>query len=125
GPITDLAGLKSTANGQTLAWTRDHVDMYAIHLTVPPGATTLEASLDYLSPASPEGFSSAASASDKMTVVSWNQALLYPATAWSNQGGDWSGTRSDDLQYQATLKLPAGWKFGTALPVARQEGETI
>jgi len=125
GPITDLAGLKFTANGQTLPWTRDHADMYAVHITVPAGATAVEASLDYLSPASPEGFSSAASASDKMALVSWNQMLLYPATAWSNAGGDWSGTKTDDLTFAASLKLPAGWRFGTALPVAREDGTTI
>jgi predicted metalloprotease with PDZ domain len=48
-------------------------------------------------------------------VLSWNQLLLYPA-----------GFTSDQLTYQASLKLPAGWKFGTALPQASgQQGETI
>ena len=114
GPITDLAGLRFTANGQTLAWVRDDVDMYAVHMNVPAGATSVEASLDYLSPAEASGFSSGASASDKMTVISWNQVLLYPAN-----------TNSDNVTFKASLKLPAGWKFGTALPIASQSGETI
>jgi predicted metalloprotease with PDZ domain len=33
--------------------------------------------------------------------------LLYP-----------KGWKSDDLTYVATLKLPAGWKYGTPLPIA-------
>jgi predicted metalloprotease with PDZ domain len=49
-----------------------------------------------------------------MTVISWNQVLLYPAN-----------TASDDVTFQASLKLPPGWKFGSALPVASQNGEAI
>lgn len=114
GPVTDLAGLRFTAGGQTLAWRRDDVDMYALHFTVPPGATTVEVMLDYLSPTAVEGFSSGASATAKMTVVSWNQMLLYPANS-----------ATDAVMFQASLKLPAGWKFGTALPVASQAGDTV
>src|ERR1041385_5209567 len=114
GPIDDIAGLKFVSAGQTLAWHRDPVDMYAIHVEVPAGAQSLETSLDYLSPAEASGFSSGASASAKMTVISWNQVLLYPAN-----------TASDDVTFQASLKLPPGWKFGTALPTASGSGETI
>jgi predicted metalloprotease with PDZ domain len=32
--------------------------------------------------------------------------------------------QSDDLKYQATLRLPAGWRFGTALPALATEGDT-
>src|SRR5512142_3589514 len=32
GPIVDLAGLKFTANGQTLNWRRDLQDMFTIHV---------------------------------------------------------------------------------------------
>ena len=51
-----------------------------------------------------------------MAVISWNQVLLYP-----------KGWKSDDLTYVASLKLPAGWKYGTALPIASTtatKGET-
>src|SRR5487761_331943 len=40
GPIIDLAGLKFSANGQAIPWQRDLVDMYAIHLNVPSGASS-------------------------------------------------------------------------------------
>ena len=105
GPITDLAGLKITADGKTLAWRRDDVDMYAFHLEVPAGANALEVALDFLLPSGTEGFSSAASSSADLAVLSWNQVLLYP-----------EGYTSDDLTYKASLRLPTGWKFGTALP---------
>jgi len=114
GPVVDLAGLKFTGNGQTLNWRRDLTDMYTIHVEVPAGVTTVEASLDYLSPAGERGFSEAASATARMTVVSWNQVLLYP-----------SGWPADQITYRASLRLPEGWKFGSSLPVASHSGNEI
>ncbi len=106
GPITDLAGLKFTGSGKTIAWHRDDVEMYAFHLVIPNGVSSIEATLDFLLPAGTEGFSSAASATANLVVLSWNQVLLYP-----------EGYGSDDLVYDASLRLPSGWQFGTALPL--------
>src|SRR5271157_3276405 len=81
GPIQDLAGLKFRANGQTLKWRRDLLDGWTFHVEVPAGVSTVNASLDFISPASQdEGiFTAGSSATDKMTVLSWNTVLLYPA----------------------------------------------
>jgi len=115
GPIQDLAGLKFTANGQTLKWRRDLLDGWTIHVEVPAGASAVNASLDFISPAGQEGiYTAGASATDRMTVLSWNTVLLYPA-----------GWTSDELTYQASLRLPEGWKFGTPLPVASQSGAEL
>jgi predicted metalloprotease with PDZ domain len=115
GPIQDLAGLKFTANGQILKWRRDRLDGWTIHVDVPAGAASVDASLDFISPAGAEGlYTGGRSATDKMSVISWNTMLLYPA-----------GWTSDELTYEATLRLPAGWKFGTPLPVASQAGGEI
>jgi predicted metalloprotease with PDZ domain len=108
GPVIDLAGLKFSAGGKTLKWRRDLLDGFTIHVEVPAGENEVNAELDFLSPATFEGgFSAGSSATDKMAVISWNQVLLYP-----------KGWKSDDLTYVATLKLPAGWKYGTPLPIA-------
>ena len=107
GPIADLAGIKFVAAGKTLPWRRDSADMYLFHLEVHPGAASVEIALDYLSPAEAGGFSSGSSATAQLTLVSWNQILLYPADG-----------RPDELPYAATLRLPAGWKYATALDVA-------
>jgi predicted metalloprotease with PDZ domain len=40
--------------------------------------------------------------------------LLYPA-----------GWTTDDHTYQASLRLPEGWKFGTPLPIGSQSGAEI
>jgi predicted metalloprotease with PDZ domain len=47
-------------------------------------------------------------------VFYWSAVVLYPA-----------GKPTDDLNYQATLTIPPGWKYGTALPLERQTGSTI
>jgi predicted metalloprotease with PDZ domain len=115
GPVVDLAGLKFSAAGKTLKWRRELKDGFTIHVEVPAGAAEVAAELDFLSPATFEGgFSAGSSATDKLAIISWNQVLLYPA-----------GSKSDDLNYTATLKLPEGWKFGTPLPVASQSGNEI
>lgn len=110
GPITDLSGIKITAGGKRIPWRRDDVEMYAFHINVPEATSALEVSLDFLLPAETEGFSASASATANLLVLSWNQVLLYPA-----------GASSDSLSYVASLRIPRGWKFGTALPTASGE----
>lgn len=114
GPITDLAGLKFSAGGRAIGWRRDLADMFAFHLEVPAGVDTLDIELDFLLSAPPKGFSAGASATAQLDLLSWNEVLLYP-----------KGWPTDQLTYAASARLPEGWKFGTALPVAKQSGDTI
>jgi predicted metalloprotease with PDZ domain len=115
GPVVDLAGLFFQANGQTLKWRRDLLDGFTIHVDVPSGISEVDAELDFLSPATFEsGFSSGSSATAKLAIISWNQVLLYP-----------KGWKADEITYTASLKIPEGWKFGTALPIASQIGNEI
>jgi predicted metalloprotease with PDZ domain len=116
GPVQDLAGLKFSADGKSLAWRRDLLDGWTFHVDVPAGVSSIEASLDFISPAgSEEGiYTGGATATDRLAVVNWNAMLLYPA-----------GWTSDDLTYTASLRLPASWKFGTSLAVASQSGGEI
>jgi predicted metalloprotease with PDZ domain len=115
GPVDDLTGLKFTGNGQILKWRRDLTDNFTINVDVPPGVNEVNASLDYVSPATLEaGFSAGSSATAALTIISWNQLLLYP-----------KGWTADDLTYTASLRLPEGWKFGTSLPVASKSESEI
>jgi predicted metalloprotease with PDZ domain len=107
GPIADLAGLKISAAGRAIPWSRDPVEMYAFHCDVPAGASEVEVSLDYLSPSASGGFSSASSTSSQLAVISWNQVLVYP-----------KGPAPDALLYSPSLRLPAGWSSATALSAA-------
>src|SRR5580704_6219093 len=69
GPITDLVGLKLIANGQSIPWRRDDVNMYAFHVTVPAGANSLAVSFDFISPPETPGFSSGASVTTQLAVL--------------------------------------------------------
>src|SRR5438067_8632731 len=114
GPIVDTAGIVISAGGQPLQWTRDDVEMYALHVNVPTGATSLDVAMDFLAIAAAEGFSAGASSSEKLVVVSWNTVLLYPA-----------GKAVADISVTPSLKLPANWRFGTALETASQEAGIV
>ncbi len=113
GPIADLAGVKISAAGKTIPWRRDDVDMYAFHCTVPEGAEGIEVSLTFLSTASASGYSSGACCTPHLAALNWNQVLLYPA-----------GRPARENICRPSVRLPAGWKFGTALTGAKTEGET-
>ncbi len=103
GPIANLAGLRMEANGQEVAWDRDSVDMYAFHLIVPRGARELQVSLDAITNTGVAG-SSGPAASTHVLDLNWSQVVLYP-----------QGANSDEVQVTASVYLPDGWKFGSAL----------
>jgi predicted metalloprotease with PDZ domain len=113
GPINGLVGLEVSANGASVAWKRDSVNMFAFHIDVPAGVGALDVRFDFLpAPDSAGGaFSSGASVTTELAVVNWNEVLLYP------QGAD-----ADRLPVEASLRLPAGWKFATALPIRQESG---
>jgi predicted metalloprotease with PDZ domain len=105
GPIVDQAGfIITTPAGERVKWERDPVDMYSYHITVPAGTTQLNIKMDFLATASAEGFSAGASTSANLALLSWNELIVYPA-----------GTKSADVMVTPSLKVPAGWQFGTAL----------
>src|SRR6516162_3643837 len=107
GPVQNLTGLKFTANGQELKWRRDLQDGWTFHVDVPAGVTSVHAALDFTSPAGREGegiYTGGATATAKLALLDWHTVLLYPV-----------GPSSDQLQYQATLRVPTGWKYGTSL----------
>ena len=114
GPIINMAGLKFTAGGKTIAWRRDLLDMFAFHLDIPQGVSSLDVDFDFLLSAPASGYSAGASATAYLNMLSWNQLVLYP-----------KGYDAANLTCNPSLKLPAGWKFGTALPVAKHDGDTI
>lgn len=95
GPATDIVGVVFTANGQTLEWRRDDVDLYQFHLTIPTGVTTLHAHLDCIV---------TRRISQKMAALEWENLLLYPAAQPTRQ-----------IPIEPAVKVPAGWGIGTAL----------
>jgi predicted metalloprotease with PDZ domain len=113
GPVGDLTGIQMEAGGQPLTWTRDDIDMYAFHVTVPEGAQTVDVSLDSIAANYSAGGAGPA-ASSNLLDLQWNAVALYP------QGVD-SGT----VEIVPSVKLPEGWKFGTALESTRVSGDEV
>lgn len=107
GPIDKLAGITITANGKPLAWTRDKYDVYAFHMQIPQGVSNIDLEYQYLSGrGKDEGFEM----TGVMLDLAWNEMLLYP-----------TGHYSRDITYAPSVKLPAGWQFGTALERVDQD----
>ena len=109
GPIQNLTGLHIKAGAQELEWQRDLVDMWAFHIQVPAGVKEIEASFDTLTY---NGKNSAASS--QVLDLLWNQVVLYP-----------KDTATDGVEVSASVVLPEGWKFGTALTVTTQSGNSV
>ena len=104
GPIDRVAGLKLSVNGAPVAWQRDPLDVYAFHVAVPAGAPALEVDFDYLSPTSPKV--GTPEMSHDLSIVEWTSVVLYPAGYFARQ-----------IPVVASLALPTGWTFASALEV--------
>jgi predicted metalloprotease with PDZ domain len=113
GAVVDIAGLVVTSLGQRVAWSRDSLDMYTFHCRVPTGAACVEVAFDYLIPGKSTAFFGGNSTA-KLLVLSWEQVVLYPR-----------GEKPEECIYRATIHLPRGWDFATALPVESQAADTV
>ena len=95
GPAAEIVGIVFTANGKTLPWRRDDVNLYEFHVTVPAGVTNLHAHLDSITPNR---------LSKHMACLEWERLMLYPAHI-----------PVKDIAIEPSVTVPAGWGIGTAL----------
>jgi predicted metalloprotease with PDZ domain len=109
GPIDRFAGLKITANGAPVSWTRDPVDVYAFRIHAAPGVTSIDVDFEYLSPTSPKV--GPTEISRDILLLDWNAVVLYPAGYFARQ-----------IPVEASLTLPVDWKFGSALELKSTNG---
>jgi predicted metalloprotease with PDZ domain len=107
GPINDMVGLRLSANGKDIPWTRDPVEMFAFRCEVPAGVSELEVTFD-------EAAQPGTTMSARLARIKWNRLVVYPR-----------GMNSDAVRVDAAIKLPAGWQFATALPVQRERRDEI
>ena len=115
GQISNVSGLRIAAKNEPLTWKRDDADPFTIHLTVPKGVDLIEVNFDLLLAAGTEGGAAFMTvASPKMMTMNWNDVLLYPKTA-----------KAMTQPFLAAVRLPAAWKFGTALPPAEELKEGL
>src|SRR3954471_5070163 len=107
GTINDVVNLYFTANGQTLRWRRDDVEMFAFHVDVPQGVRQIEVTFDYVS--QPGTIATA-----NLARIKWNRLVLYPR-----------GLNSDAVRVTSSLTVPAGWDFATALDTTNKNGNAV
>src|SRR6202789_2574185 len=107
GPIDRIAGIRMTAQGAPVSWTRDPVDVYAFRVHSKPG--TIDIDFDYLSPTSAKV--GALEFSRDLVMIEWNELVLYPAGYFTRQ-----------IPVQVSLTLPADFQLASALETASSEG---
>jgi predicted metalloprotease with PDZ domain len=110
--LSQFAGLMLSADHRRIDWQRDPVDVYAFHVEVPPGVTTLDAQFEFLSPV--EGSEGAIVATPEMLAIHWEALLLYP-----------SGHPARAIIAAPSITLPQTWQFAGALEVKSQAGATV
>lgn len=112
GQIKELAGIKFSAGGKSLAWRRDPVDVFAFHVEVPQGASSVDAQFQFLAPT--DSAQGRIVTTPQMLNLEWVAVALYPAGHYVRQ-----------IKIESSVKLPEGWKAATALEVAKREGATV
>jgi predicted metalloprotease with PDZ domain len=109
GRVDKLAGLLIQANGARVQWVRDPVDVFAFHVEVPAGATNLDVSFQFTSPADTnEG---RVVMTPDMLNLQWTAVALYPAGYFARQ-----------IMVEPSVRFPEGWQFATALETAANNG---
>jgi predicted metalloprotease with PDZ domain len=112
GDVSALAGLKITARDQPVAWTRDPLDTHTFRLNVPAGAQTLALNFEFLSAVTPS--SGRVVMTPEMLNLQWNNLVLYPA-----------GFEARNIRVKASVRLPSGFGYGTALRAERDDTADI
>jgi predicted metalloprotease with PDZ domain len=110
GTIDRLAGIRITANGAPVSWSRDPVDVFAFHVHPGSGVRSIDVDFDYLSPTSPKV--GAIEISRDILLLEWNELVLYPAGYFARQ-----------IPVEASLTLPVDWKLASALETATAGGK--
>jgi predicted metalloprotease with PDZ domain len=103
------AGGRAKENGASIPWTRDTVEVFAFHVAVPAGVTSIDVDFEYLSPVEPnEG---RVVMTPDMLSLEWISLALYPAGYFARQ-----------IPFTASVRLPEGWQFATALETTSIDG---
>lgn len=106
GRVEDVGGLRvETKDGKVIPWKRDEIELFCFVVQVPEGVTMVRVKLDTICESSSveaAGIFTYGNAS--IGTINWNTCVLYP-----------EGSSADEQQVSVRLRLPAEWKFATAL----------
>jgi len=109
GAIDKVAGLRITAAGKPVPWTRDPVEVFAFRPQLPAGTGTIDIDFTYLSPTSPKVGD--VEMSRDLMRLEWISLVLYPSGYYARQ-----------IPVTASLTLPAGWQMASALEIDSTSG---
>jgi predicted metalloprotease with PDZ domain len=106
GRVEDIGGLRiETSEGTPIPWKRDEIELHCFTIRVPDGTTAVRVKLDTICESSGvEAAGIYTYGNSSVATINWNTCVVYP-----------EGISIDDLNVKVRLKLPADWKFATAL----------
>ena len=111
GTASLFQNIRFMAGSRTLEWKRDPIDVFAFHVTVPPGVREVTASFVHTSPL--QASEGRITMTREMLNLQWEKMSLYPAGYYVRQ-----------IKVRPTVKAPAGWTVYTALDGHSVAGET-
>jgi predicted metalloprotease with PDZ domain len=109
GEIEKLAGLVIRAGGRIVPWTRDPVDVFALHLDVPAGARRLDLQFQFVSATRAD--QGRIVATPTMVSLQPNSVSLYPAGYFTRR-----------VPVKFTARFPLGWTAASALAARTASG---
>ena len=95
--------------GRGVEWVRDTADVFAFHVPVPAGVTSLDVDFQFASPV--DNNEGRMVMTPDMLSLEWDSMTLYPAGYFARQ-----------ITVQPSVKLPDGWQVATALESASSDG---
>jgi predicted metalloprotease with PDZ domain len=115
GRVEDVGGLRlETDQGKVLPWRRDEVELHCVQCEVPDGVREVRVQLDTIcNTVSANAGGIYSYGNHSLGVLNWHTCLLYP-----------DGPSCTAIQVRLRVKLPAKWRFATALKVdAEKDGQ--
>ncbi|WP_232842937.1 M61 family metallopeptidase [Allopontixanthobacter confluentis] len=112
GPINLVSRFNFTANGKTLTWMRNPLDVYQIDVMLPEGTREVTADFVHTSPIT--GSEGRVTMTQEMLNLQWEKMSFYPAGHYTRR-----------IAIDPTVTFPAGWQVYTALDGAGRTGDTV
>ena len=107
-----IADMHFLADGKELAWTRDPIETYAIHVSVPAGAKEVTARFVHTSPL--QRSEGRIVMTPEMLSLQWEKMSFYPAGYFVRQ-----------IAFAPTVTVPQGWQVFTALDGQSRKGDVL
>jgi predicted metalloprotease with PDZ domain len=111
-PIYNIAGLVFRADGQVIPWTRDPIEVFAFHVTPPAGAKVLQVEFQHVTPTAAD--QGRVLITPEMLNAQFVSLAMYPAGYYMRR-----------IPVDASIRLPAGWGYGTAMETASEAGGLV